>query len=239
MVQDKPNDVKKKKDRAAKKKRKISKHMIQAKKDHEELQKARDTEGIPDIEIDDPIGKAAASEPQKKKRSKANSHVKDVKEAAGYLTNWKEHQGHWKFNKNTQSWLIRHMYESEKVAKSTFTILLEYLEGLQGEGAKARISEDATRRALRYKKYSEESEEGGENQNNSNSEKKDSKLVQFTEDTKEPAAADGPNKRKKSKKEQQEANDEQTRWERLNDHDKRKEYKRARKVLEKLSETRK
>mmetsp|Transcript_36182 Transcript_36182/g.51175 ORF Transcript_36182/g.51175 Transcript_36182/m.51175 type:complete len:120 (+) Transcript_36182:276-635(+) len=42
------------------------------------------------------------------------------------------------------------MYDSDKVTKGSFTLLLEYLQGLQGNAAKERILADATRRALRY-----------------------------------------------------------------------------------------
>ena len=227
-----------KKRSAAKKKRKISKHILQANKDHEALGKARGTDPLPASTptVDpSPVGKttssSSSSSKPKKSKGDANSHVKDVKEAAGYLSNWKQYRQQWKFNKNTQSWLIRHMYESDKVAKGSFGILLEYLGGLQGKGAKDRILQYATRRALRYKKYSERD---NDNSKANDKDEESSKQVQFSEDTK--AAEDGASKTKKSKKASSDASEEEARWNALGDHDKRKEYKRARKVLETLRE---
>mgnify|MGYP005846669945 CR=1 FL=1 len=231
----------KKKKRSAKKKRKISKHILQANKDHVELQKARDTEdNVPDIDLVGdatpmvtPAKKVGTKKRTSGKKKQANMHTKDIKEAAGYLSNWKHHKDAWKFNKNTQSWLIRHMYEADKVSKTTFTLLLEYLEGLKGEGAKTRILEEATRRALRYKKYSEENGGDSKDEEGEDGEKKNNtKAVSFSEDTKEESSKNNKKKKQPSQKEQQAAMDEQTRWENLDDHDKRKEYKRARKVLE-------
>lgn len=231
--------------RSAKKKKRVSKHILQANKDKLELQKARSTEdGVPDLDLEGstPIVTKQASSSKKKdskkqqtkKKQGANKHTKDVKEAAGYLSNWKHHKDAWKFNKNTQSWLIRHMYEANKVSKSTFALLLEYLEGLKGEGAKGRILKEATRRALRYHKFNEENEgEEGKDDNGNEVQDEDFKTVTFSEGTKEPVKED-EKKRKLSKKEQQAATDEEARWTSLDEHDKRKEYKRARKVLETL-----
>lgn len=232
-----------KKPAAKKKKKRISKHIQKANKDRASLEKARSTdpalaatsEPVPEPS---PVGKTANNKP-KKSPGKANSTIKDVKEAAGYVSNWKSHRQEWKFNKNTQSWLIRHMYESDKVSKGSFGILLEYLGGLQGTGAKERIMQEATRRALRYKKYSEtdnttvvvkaEADEDVDMKDES------TKEVQFAENTKAAAeSTEAATKKKKSKKVTVAPEDEQTLWEALGDHDKRKEYKRARKVLEEL-----
>ena len=222
-----------KKKASAKKKKRISKHILQANKDRETSEKTNDATGslpastpIPDPS---PVGKNASnsniSSKPKKSKGAANSHMKDIKEAAGYLSNWKQYRQQWKFNKNTQSWLIRHMYEADKVAKGSFTILLEYLGGLQSDGAKARIVQEATRRALRYKKYSE----GGDTM------KADDANDDEVEDNKnEPVEGEGLSKKKKTKKDT--TSEEEKRWNALGDHDKRKEYKRARKVLETLRE---
>ena len=90
----------------------------------------------------------------KKKKRSANRHVKDPAEAASYLSSWKHRDAGsgWRFNKNTQSWLLRHMYETEKVPKPTFTLLVDYLVGCLGI-TRRRVREDAARRALRYKEY--------------------------------------------------------------------------------------
>ena len=123
----------------------------------------------------------------------AQKSKKNPLEAAkSYLSVWKQARDEWKFNKKTQTWLIRHMYDSAAVPKPTFEILLEDLQGCS-DGLRDNLVTDATCRALRYK--------------DANERNKDSK-----NETKHAA--------------------ENERWSQLNDHDKRKEYKRARKILE-------
>ena len=169
----------------AKRKKHVSKHVLQAQKDMQEKKDELARKTLDNRE----------EKPKKKKKKK--KEIKDPSVAAEYLTMWKTKKGEWKFNKNTQSWLCRHMYEADKVAKGTFGMLLEYLEGLQGGTAKQRIVEDATKRALRYKEF----EKNG--------------AASKTEEGKD---------------------EEHDLWAKLSDHDKRKEYKRARKVLDTLKE---
>jgi len=179
------------------KKTRISKHVIKSKdKDKKRNQK----------------------QPKKEKPAKI---IKDPKEAAAYLSEWKyrEQGGTWKFNKNTQSWLLRHMYDTDKISKVCFVILLEYMDGLQGSSRK-RVLEDAQRRALRYKKFEKEL---GEKEKTSEGDK----------------VVEEPEKREtqkdiKASKISTDGEDDETRWNRLDEHDKRKEYKRGRKVIELL-----
>ena len=199
-----------------KKKKRVSKHVIQALKDKEEmklqLQKQQQEHTL-----------ANPSSKSTKEKKKEKKIVKDPSEAAQYLTTWNENRNEWKFNKNTQSWLIRHMYESDKINKNTFTLLLEYLKGLHGSSTKTRILTDATRRAFRYKEYeknsqqqiTEKDERHGENQKEAGP-NGDNKTLTVSSD-------DG-------------GEGDETRWKALSDHDKRKEYKRARKVLETFNE---
>ncbi|KAL7484633.1 hypothetical protein ACHAW6_010268 [Cyclotella cf. meneghiniana] len=148
----------------------------------------------------------------KEKALSTASKTKDPEEAAAYLTLWNEDRnnkhksnassGSWKFNKNTQSWLLRHMYDSEKVKKTTHALLIDYIcQG--GEGTRSRVEEDAKRRAIRYKEW--EKKQHGKLEGSGEEKKKE---------------------QEKKNKEEEEA------WADLSDHDKRKEYKRARKVLE-------
>lgn len=113
------------------------------------------------------------------------------------------------------------MYESDKVSKATFTLLLDYLQGLQG-GGKTRVRQDATRRATRYKEY----------------ERDNSSDAVAREDGRQDGGAEaeareeGGDQGEAARPDSDADVDDATRWSRLNDHDKRKEYKRARKVLE-------
>ena len=206
-------------------KRRISKHVLDAqerKKKEEIEKKLLELEGGNssggDGDGDDKNGKAASdvNESSRPASNKSNKKTKDPEEAASYLANWdmdrKSGTKTFKFNKNTSSWLQRHSYDFDKVSKSTFALLVEYL--CQGAvGARLRVEEDAKRRARRYKDWekSQESKSGGGEQ----------------EDTDE-----------RTKKDES-ASDEGRVWSELSDHDKRKEYKRARKLIDALKATRK
>lgn len=143
--------------------------------------------------------------------------------ASSYLTLWSHDQKNntksWKFNKNTQSWLLRHMYDFDKVSKTTFAILVDYIcQG--GEGLISRVEEDAKMRARRYKEWekkmmmkkSSEQQEGEEGDDATNNK-----------------VEDGDSKDTNQKKQ---SSSDDISWDELDDHDKRKEYKRARKVLD-------
>lgn len=184
--------------KAARRKKRTCKHVLKS-KEREKQQ-------------DECLISAEKSSPRKNKSKKKKKNIKDPSEAASYLSAWKHRDagGAWKFNKNTQSWLLRHMFQAEKVAKGTFTLLLEYLGGLQGL-TRTRTIADARKRVLRYKEYETSRESHGQKDGGNDD-------VIGKEDRK---AYDGITDE-----------DDEMRWRRLSEHEKRKEYKRARKVLE-------
>lgn len=195
------------KKKGAKKKNNVSKHILKSREDET----------------------ATSSENRK---SKANTHTKHPEEAASYLTQWKASKNNgsssWKFNKNTQSWLIRHMYEVDKVPKSTFLLLLEYLEGLEGKSIIDRMRIDATRRCRRHKEYCKNSIDS------SISEKKGETEVDAGNrgDINETSSEKSTITKKKAIDSKAELEYEQALWSKLDDHEKRKQYKRARKILD-------
>jgi len=209
------------------KKKHVNKHVLKAREDKEAVLKM--TVGTVSSE-----GNPSSSPLTPKRKQKKNRHVKDPSEAAAYLQQWKESKkstsntkesssGSWKFNKNTQSWLIRHMYEADIIPKSVFSLLLEYLQGLEGKATTTWLRSDASRRALRYKDYEKksasESPEGrGSNDDDQNN------VDKREEEAEEEKSKKTPDER-----------EEEARWAKLNDHDKRKEYKRARKILETIA----
>ncbi|KAM9715956.1 protein cholesin isoform 3-T5 [Menidia menidia] len=78
---------------------------------------------------------------EEKKRLIADGETMKKVEAAGpsasqlaldYLTCWAENRSVWRFQKTRQTWLLQHMFDSEKIPEEKFPVLLEYLEGLQG-----------------------------------------------------------------------------------------------------------
>mmetsp|Transcript_31723 Transcript_31723/g.48637 ORF Transcript_31723/g.48637 Transcript_31723/m.48637 type:complete len:209 (+) Transcript_31723:150-776(+) len=201
----------------AHRKNRISKHVLDSQKKREEEAAGEQKDNTPQAS-----SSAPTTTTPKKKKSKKNRHVKDPKEAATYLSSWKHREAgtNWKFNKNTQSWLIRHMYEADKVDKTCFGLLLEYLSSGDDQ-MQARVRTEGTRRALRYKDYQKNNPEAGENKETA--EKEPTTTTKSGEDTAKENGKNGDE-------------DDTTNWNELSDHDKRKEYKRARKVLDVLKE---
>jgi len=212
-------------------KKRISKHVLQAEERRKQaevekqLLSAAEKGTSTSSTSDDTSSKSntpTSSESQKVESTTPPSNTRDPELASSYLKLWSHDQKNntksWKFNKNTQSWLLRHMYDFDKVSKTTFAILVNYLcHG--GEGLISRVEEDAKMRARRYKEWekkikkkkSSEQQEGEEGDDATNNEEKED-----DEDT---------NQKKQSSL-------EDISWDELDDHDKRKEYKRARKVLD-------
>jgi hypothetical protein len=207
--------------KSAKKKNNVSKHILKARED--DTTTASDTA-------------EKSSTPSKKRKSKKNSHTKHPEEAASYLTQWEVSKSEdssirasssWKFNKNTQSWLIRHMYESDKVPKSTFLLLLEYLDRLEGKSIIDRMRIDASRRCRRHKEYCKSnpptSTAEGEQETNDMNENND--LVEETN-------SKSTMTKKTAAETKAEVEYEEALWKKMDDHEKRKQYKRARKILD-------
>lgn len=190
-------------------KKRISKHVVesQSRKKQEDAEKqllaASEGTGETSTTTDD------VNEP---KNSTKNTKTKDPAEAASYLSLWNLDRNsesttkNWKFNKNTQSWLLRHMYDFDKVSKSTFATLVDYIcQG--GDKTRLRAEEEAKRRARRYKEWEKKQQKEGDAEQDDDVATKD--------------ASSSPD-------------DEE--WNQLDDHEKRKEYKRARKVLDSLKD---
>eukprot|EP00700_Malawimonas_jakobiformis_P002999 EC725409.1.p1 GENE.EC725409.1~~EC725409.1.p1 ORF type:complete len:118 (+),score=17.80 EC725409.1:59-412(+) len=73
--------------------------------------------------------------PEKKKRFRRTKQSKrkyhpESHPALEYLSLWKHDRDSWKFQKVRQVYLLQHLYERDRVPKSFFPTLLEYLEGM-------------------------------------------------------------------------------------------------------------
>jgi len=91
-----------------------------------------------------------------------------------------------------------------KVPKAVFALLMEYIEGLKGF-TRDWVNEDAVRRVLRYKAWEKKQNDGGDDDGSE-------------EDT--------------NKEDDEEKKEDDARFAALNDHEKRKEYKRSRQVVQ-------
>jgi len=198
-------------------KKRISKHVIesQTKRKQEDAEKQL-------LAASEGGGEASTSDVTSPEKDDSNKKsiplkTKDPEEAASYLTLWNLDRNNttsttknWKFNKNTQSWLLRHMYDVDKVSKSTFAILVDYISQ-GGEGTRLRVVEEAKRRARRYKDWEKrQQQQEGEEQEEGDAKEEQKEMTKSSQD------------------------DEH--FNQLDDHDKRKEYKRARKVLDALKQ---
>ena len=153
------------------------------------------------------------------KKQKSAKRTKDPVDVEGYLMAWKEQRDlssddisisrvvatTWKFNKNTQSWLIRHLYDATKISKSLFAIALQYF--LKSNiNVQKRLRDDATQRAIQYQRQQQEkgltnnSFDGKNNDNDNANENEAEELPEM-----------------------------------LLEKNQRKEYKRARKILDALA----
>jgi hypothetical protein len=155
------------------------------------------------------------------KKQKLGKRMKDPVDVEGYLLAWKEQQDlssddgcsdrvgvtKWKFNKNTQSWLIRHLYDATKISKSLFAIAVQYFMK-SNINVQKRLRDDATQRAIQYQQQHHQQE------NEMSNHTKDGKNNEDEENTKQNDAEDSP--------------------ELLLEKNRRKEYKRARKILDSL-----
>mmetsp|Transcript_29803 Transcript_29803/g.44974 ORF Transcript_29803/g.44974 Transcript_29803/m.44974 type:complete len:212 (+) Transcript_29803:168-803(+) len=190
-----------KKGKAARRKKRISKHILQSK----------ETVAV-DMNTTADANETASPPPTTTSATKTNNKVKDPIEAKSYLSLWKADKDTWKFNKNTQSWLIRHMYLVDYVDKGTFAVMCDYLSGMKGQSCRDRILEDAKRRALRYKEWEKN--------------KKEKEGAEEGSDEKDITTASSSSTLKN------EDDDGEKQWSSMSDHDKRKEYKRARRVID-------
>uniref|UniRef100_K3W776 WKF domain-containing protein n=1 Tax=Globisporangium ultimum (strain ATCC 200006 / CBS 805.95 / DAOM BR144) TaxID=431595 RepID=K3W776_GLOUD len=92
--------------------------------------------------------KNAAAE-KKEVGGKADRSPEMIQQAKYYLEQWKnrnepvpEGELPWKFKKMKQMWILRWMYEADVVPKSMFSIVLDYLTGIEGQ-ARQRVLDAA------------------------------------------------------------------------------------------------
>lgn len=70
---------------------------------------------------------------KKREENSAAINTSRHERAIEYLMQWKNDRSNWKFKKIFQLWLIKNTYDSAKVAKEHFEILVEYLQTIEGK----------------------------------------------------------------------------------------------------------
>lgn len=181
----------------------------------------------------------------KESSSRRERKLKDPAEASTYLSSWKYDRAdnnttstttkRWKFNKNTQSWLLRHMYDGDRVNKTTFAILLEYIIAGKCDGVRSKVREDAKVRARRYKEWETTTTEKEMKPTLALPKKKEDGGASSS---RRPISSGGVEAKRSGglggvaiAATSTTANDE---WKTMDEREKRREYKRARKVLDTL-----
>ncbi|KAJ3350275.1 hypothetical protein GGF32_004990 [Allomyces javanicus] len=112
-------------------------------------------DGDADADADGDAGDAPLRKRSKKKKkgkSKKGAAVAtkrrdpdDERDAVvAYLHEWKANRAAWRFSKNKQVWLLKHLYTRNKIPDSAFAIAVEYLEDLRGV-ARTRAFDEAKR----------------------------------------------------------------------------------------------
>lgn len=96
-----------------------------------------------------------AKKPKSKKKGKP-SHAKPSenptpaeKPFLAYLKQYTNSRSTWKFNKNHQSHLLRHIFDLETIPSSYAYYVYEYIKGLQGTGVRTRLRDAALAEKVR------------------------------------------------------------------------------------------
>ncbi|KAL6866105.1 hypothetical protein ACO1O0_002207 [Amphichorda felina] len=79
-----------------------------------------------------PTKEAQQAKKSKGAADKQTPPVADIKPALEYLRQWKTSRESWKFNKNNQSALIRHIFEPNTIPASDVDTFCEYIRDLKG-----------------------------------------------------------------------------------------------------------
>ena len=87
-------------------------------------------------------------EPAKKKASKSKNSesrftTKKPHAALEYLTYFLQSRKSWKFSKNKEGWILKHVFSVDHVPSKYDTSLMQYLQGLKSAAARSRIRQEA------------------------------------------------------------------------------------------------
>ncbi|RJE17683.1 Uncharacterized conserved protein DUF2373 [Aspergillus sclerotialis] len=119
-------------------------------------EKSADKPGIPDQQPTDEDGddeQSATEVKEKKKKKKEKGKKKDTASTGSsqihetpilsYLSHYYKYRQTWKFQKNRETHLFKHVLSLEQVPSQYNAALLAYLQGLKSEGAKQRLHQTA------------------------------------------------------------------------------------------------
>jgi WKF domain len=79
----------------------------------------------------------------KAKKSKLSFATKKPHAALEYLTRFRQSKETWKFNKNKEIWILKHLFSVEDIPSEYDLALSQYLQGLKASAARSRIQQEA------------------------------------------------------------------------------------------------
>lgn len=122
-------------------------------KDSKKAKRKKETSHLPNsgpTEAESGQEKVKSPAPTKTKKAKKAKPVKDSPTPAlpekpflAYLKQYSDSKDTWKFNKNHQSHLLKHLFNIDVVPSSYTKYLYEYIKGLQGNGVRTRVRDSA------------------------------------------------------------------------------------------------
>ncbi|PNS19073.1 hypothetical protein CAC42_1809 [Sphaceloma murrayae] len=97
---------------------------------------------IPDV----PVPNSKKSKNSKDRKTRSGDKDKRTPGYVEYLQLYFNDRPNWKFNKSKQTDLLKNIWNFFRVPSELDTALVEYIKGLQGEGARQRLQNEATGR---------------------------------------------------------------------------------------------
>ncbi|KIV82701.1 hypothetical protein PV11_04791 [Exophiala sideris] len=76
---------------------------------------------------------------KKKAKSGSKLHIAKTNPALEYLDQFHRAHASWKFNKNKETWLLKHMFSERDIPGTYNLALAKYIHGLKGSGARDRL----------------------------------------------------------------------------------------------------
>ena len=77
------------------------------------------------------------------KKSKSRPITKKPHAALEYLTQFCESRTTWKFRKNSEGWILKHLFSIDQIPSSYDASLCQYLEGLKSDSTRSRLRREA------------------------------------------------------------------------------------------------
>jgi hypothetical protein len=103
-----------------------------------------DTKALPGLREDPPVSmKSKKDRPKTKtKRRVEQSTQRKPNAALEYLVQYQADRASWKFNKNRETWLLKHIFSTTDIPREHDLALATYFHGLKGTGARERLKKE-------------------------------------------------------------------------------------------------